>query len=73
MGNSTPLSNTTYDILMALDYDAEFLYETIEMYINDAQKSNKQYLVDTWIKIKTDRQNHVNMLKEILEKEIYSS
>jgi len=53
--------------------DAEFLYDTIDTYIRDAQNANKQELVDTWNKIKTDRQNHINMLKDALEKEIHAS
>ena len=53
--------------------DAEFLYDTIDTYIQDAQKANKQELVNTWNKIKTDRLNHVNMLKDALEKEIHGN
>ena len=71
MNNATPLSNTMYDILKVMGKDAEFLYDTIESYIKDAQDSNKQYLVDAWQKIKADRLNHVNMLKDALEKEIH--
>jgi hypothetical protein len=69
--NSTSLSNTMYDILTVMGRDAEFLYDTIDSYIRDAQNANKQELVDTWNKIKTDRQNHVHMLKDALEKEIH--
>lgn len=72
MENSTSLSNTMYDILKVMGRDAEFLYDTIDTYIQDAQKANKQELVNTWNKIKTDRLNHVNMLKDALEKEIHS-
>ena len=71
MENSTSLSNTMYDILKVMGRDAEFLYDTIDSYIRDAQNANKQDLVDTWNKIKTDRQNHVHMLKDALEKEIH--
>ena len=71
MENSTALSNTMYDILKVMGRDAEFLYDTIDSYIRDAQNANKQELVDTWNKIKTDRQNHVHMLKDALEKEIH--
>ena len=53
--------------------DAEFLYDTIDTYIQDAEKANKKELADTWRKIKSDRLNHVNMLKDALEKEIHSS
>jgi len=71
MENSTSLSNTMYDILKVMGKDAEFLYDTIDTYIKDAQNANKQELVNTWNKIKTDRINHVNMLKDALEKEIH--
>lgn len=57
MNNATPLSNTMYDILKVMGKDAEFLYDTIESYIKDAQDSNKQYLVDIWQRIKADRLN----------------
>jgi hypothetical protein len=52
MNNSTPLSNTMYDILKVMGKDAEFLYDTIDTYIQDAQNANKQELVDTWKKNK---------------------
>jgi hypothetical protein len=71
MESSTSLSNTMYDILKVMGKDAEFLYDTIDKYIQDAQKANKQELVNTWNKIKNDRLNHVNMLKDALEKEIH--
>ena len=71
MEGSTPLSNTMYDILKVMGKDADFLYDTIDRYIEDAQNANKQELVDTWKKIKSDRLSHVNMLKEALEKEIH--
>ena len=54
MENSTSLSNTIYDILMVMGKHAEFLYDTIDTYIGDAQNVNKQELVDMWNKIKTD-------------------
>ena len=71
MENSTSLSNTMYDILKVMGEDAEFLYDTIDKYIQDAQNANKQELVNTWNKIKQDRLSHINMLKEALEKEIH--
>jgi hypothetical protein len=71
MGESTSLSNTMYDILKVMGKDAEFLYDTIDTYIQDAEKANKKELADTWRKIKSDRLNHVNMLKDALEKEIH--
>jgi len=71
MGESTSLSNTMYDILKVMGRDAEFLYDTIDTYIQDAEKGNKKELADTWRKIKSERLNHVNMLKDALEKEIH--
>lgn len=73
MENSTSLSNTMYDILKVMGEDAEFLYDTIDKYIQDAQNSNKQELVNTWNKIKNDRLSHINMLKDALEKEIHGA
>ena len=72
MENSTTLSNTMYDILKVMGKDAEFLYDTIDTYIDDAEKANKKELANTWRKIKSERLNHVNLLKDALEKEIHS-
>ena len=58
------LSDRTYDILRTLGKDADFLYDTINKYINDAQKENRQDLVDMWKTIRQDREKHVHMLKE---------
>ncbi len=71
MESPTSLSNTMYDILKVMGEDAEFLYDTIDKYIQDAQDANKQELVNTWNKIKNDRLSHINMLKDALEKEIH--
>ena len=71
MSNLNPLSDMMYDILQAMGEDAEFLYDTIETYIRDAQQNDNKELVRTWEKIKADRLNHVNMLKDALEKEIH--
>jgi hypothetical protein len=54
-----------------LGKDADFLYDTIETYIKDAQKANKSDLVEIWQTIKNDRKRHMHMLKEALEKEIH--
>jgi rubrerythrin len=72
MEHSATLSNTMYDILKAMGKDAEFLYDTIDIYIEDAEKENKKELANTWRKIKSDRSSHVNLLKNALEKEIHS-
>lgn len=71
MENSATLSNTMYDILKAMGKDAEFLYDTIDIYIEDAEKENKKELANTWRKIKSDRSSHANLLKDALEKEIH--
>jgi hypothetical protein len=71
MSEQTGLDNTTYDILSALGKDADFLYDTIDKYIDDAKKSNKNELVDLWNRIKEDRLKHINDLKEALEREIH--
>ena len=71
MSEQTGLDNTTYDILSALGKDADFLYDTIDKYIDDAKKSNKNELVDLWNRIKQDRLKHIDELKEALEREIH--
>jgi len=73
MQNSAPLSNTMYDVLKVMGKDADFLYDTIDNYIADADKANKKELAGTWRKITADRLNHINMLKDALEKEIHSA
>jgi len=50
MEGSTPLSNTMYDILKVMGKDAEFLYDTIDAYIEDAKNANKQELAEMWKK-----------------------
>ncbi|HEY7777439.1 MAG TPA: hypothetical protein VIA09_02770 [Nitrososphaeraceae archaeon] len=51
--------------------DVEFLYDIMDKYTEDAQKANKEELVGTWKKIKSDRPTHVTLLKEALLKEIH--
>jgi hypothetical protein len=71
MSTSTELTDTAYDILKMLGKDADFLYDTIETYIKDAEKANKTELLEIWQTIKIDRKRHMHMLKEALEKEIH--
>jgi hypothetical protein len=66
---NTQLENTTYNILAALGRDADFLYDTIGTYINDAQNANRSDLVTMWDTIKQDRQRHLEMLRQALDKE----
>ena len=67
----TGLNNSTYNILSALGRDADFLYDTIDKYIRDAESANKSDLIELWKTIKNDRHKHIDMLKEALEKEIH--
>jgi hypothetical protein len=69
--SDTGLTNRAYDILRTLGKDADFLYDTINKYIQDAEKDNRQDLVDMWKTIKQDRETHVRILKEALEREIH--
>jgi hypothetical protein len=55
MSSSTELTDTAYDILKVLGKDADFLYDTIETYIKDAEKVNKTELLEIWQTIKIDR------------------
>ena len=66
---TTKLENTKYNILAAHGRDADFLYDTIDTYIQDAQNANRSDLVDIWNQIKQDRQRHLQMLRQALEKE----
>ena len=67
----TELTDTAYDILKVMGKDADFLYDTIEVYIKDAQKANKTELVQIWQTIRDDRKRHMHILKQALEKEIH--
>jgi hypothetical protein len=67
----TELTDTAYDILKMLGKDADFMYDTTETYIKDAEKANKSDLVEILQTIKIDRKRHMHMLKEALEKEIH--
>jgi rubrerythrin len=70
MSQNTQLDNNTYNVLMALAREAEFLYDTIDTYRSDAQSGNRNDLVELWDKIKADRKNHIDMLREVLRKNI---
>jgi hypothetical protein len=65
------LNDRTYDILRALGKDASFLYDTINKYISDAEKDDRPDLVDMWKIIKQDREKHIHMLKDALEREFH--
>lgn len=66
---SIKLSNSIYNILSALGRDADFLYSTVDRYIDDAQKDGRNNLVDIWKEIKQDKEKHLTKLRDCLEKE----
>ena len=66
---STKLSNSIYNILSALGKDADFLYSTVDRYIEDAQNDGKDNLAEIWRKIKQDKEKHLTKLRDCLEKE----
>ncbi len=66
---NTRLENSTYNILMALGKEADFLYSTIDKYIQDAERDGRGYLVELWNEMKIDKQKHLSMLRQALEKE----
>lgn len=68
----TGLTNRAYDILRTLGKDADFLYDVIGKYIQDAEKDGRQDLIEMWKTIKQDREKHLHMLKDALEKELHS-
>jgi hypothetical protein len=66
---TTKLENSTYDILIALGKEAQFLYSTIDTYIEDASKDNNSELENMWKTIKQERKRHLGMLRSALEKQ----
>ena len=62
--------NSTYNVLVALGTEANFLHSTVETYINDAKNENNSKLVEVWNTIKQDKEKHLQMLKECLETEV---
>jgi hypothetical protein len=66
---TTRLENSTYNILIALGKEAKFLYSAIDTYINDARKDNNSELERTWKTIKQERERHLAMLRDALDKQ----
>jgi hypothetical protein len=66
---TTKLENSTYNILIALGKEAQFLYSTIDTYINDARKDNNSDLEKMWKTIKQERERHLAMLRGALDKQ----
>ena len=65
----TKLKNSTYNVLSALGREADFLYSTVDKYIQDAQSDGNTKLVELWIEIKQDKQRHLARLIELLKTE----
>jgi hypothetical protein len=66
---TTKLENSTYNILIALGKEATFLYSGINTYIDDARKDNNSELESMWKTIKQERQRHLAMLRDALDKQ----
>jgi len=65
---NTKLENSNYNVLSALGREADFLYSTVEKYIEDSQSVGRQNLVEIWKEIKQDKQRHLTKLMESLDK-----
>lgn len=66
---TTRLENSTYNILIALGKEARFLYSAIDTYIDDARKDNNSDLENMWKTIKQERERHLAMLRNALDKQ----
>jgi hypothetical protein len=66
---TTKLENSTYNILIALGKEAQFLYSTINTYIDDARNDNNSELENMWKTIKQERERHLAMLRDALDKQ----
>jgi hypothetical protein len=66
---TTRLENSTYNILIALGKEARFLYSAIDTYIDDARKDNNSELERIWKTIKQERERHLAMLRDALDKQ----
>lgn len=66
---TTKLENSTYNILIALGKEAQFLYSTIDTFIEDARKDNNSEVENMWKTIKQERKNHLAMLRNALDKQ----
>jgi hypothetical protein len=66
---TTRLENSTYNILIALGKEARFLYSAIDTYIDDARKDNNSDLEKIWKTIKQERERHLAMLRDALDKQ----
>ncbi|HEY6949238.1 MAG TPA: hypothetical protein VI146_01410 [Nitrososphaeraceae archaeon] len=64
------LDNSTYNILVTLGIEANFIHSTVDRYITDAQMENRPKLFEVWNTIKQDKEKHLEMLKDCLDTEV---
>ena len=69
MHETTRLENTSFNLISQLYRDADFLYSTVETYINDANRDGRPEAINVWNAIKEDKIKHMAMLREALAKE----
>ena len=62
------LSDNPYNAVHQLTKTLEFL-NRVNVYIEDAQKTNNEKFVKIWEVIQADRQKHADMLKEFISTE----
>ncbi len=63
------LGDNPYNAVHQLTKTLEFL-NRVNLYIEDAQKTNNEAFVKIWETIKADRQKHADLLKEFLSTEM---
>ncbi|MDQ6667191.1 MAG: hypothetical protein M3Y53_03070 [Thermoproteota archaeon] len=59
------VARPTYNILIALGKEADFLYFTVDTYIDEAKKDDRQPLVEIWNQMKRDKEKHLQMLRDL--------
>jgi hypothetical protein len=67
--DQTGLDNTTYNLISALEKEADFLYTTVGTYMEDARKENRPEAEEVWKAIKETKRKNVQMLREALANE----
>ena len=65
----TGLDNTTYNLISALEKEADFLYTTVGTYMEDARRENRPEAERVWKEIRETKKKNVQMLREALANE----
>ncbi|MEO9294590.1 MAG: hypothetical protein ABI347_03205 [Nitrososphaera sp.] len=68
--DQTGLDNTTYNLISALEKEADFLYTTVGTYMEDARKENRPEAEEVWKAIKETKRKNVQMLRDALANEV---